>query len=330
MQVDLVHTTLTACADIYDHYTALSYVWGDPNNTSPICVDGNSLSITMNLYSALRDLRHESRALLVWAICINQRDDEEKLKQIAMMGRIYSPADHTVIYLGPIKIKDEKKCDSWASTIFDGSHSSSEILESVLNQAWFRRVWVFQELVFSKDPIVQVGKYRVPWALYHRMTRSIESGYSGGSPEVLQGSKLLNEMHRARENHQKAVWSEGKVPDLGLTMLDLLRARRGLGVTDPKDMIFAHLGFASDGEGLKRLISYSMSWAEVYHSVARWMSDRVLFSEVDDSYPSERLEGLASRAPDWSTRENRRTAAGKPRYFRARVRRPGDYLSGIS
>jgi hypothetical protein len=81
-------------------------------------------------------------------------------------------------------------------------------------------------------------------------------------------------------------------------MLDLLRARRGLGATDPKDTIFAYLGFASNEEDLKRLINYSMSRAEVYPSAAHWLSDRMLFSELDDSYPSERLEGLVSWTPD--------------------------------
>jgi len=63
-------------------------------------------------------------------------------------------------------------------------------------------------------------------------------------------------------------------------------------------MIFAHLGFASDLEDLKCPINYSMSRAEVYPSAAHWLSDRMLFSELDDSYHSERLEGLVSWTPD--------------------------------
>jgi hypothetical protein len=39
----------------------------------------------------------------MWAdgICINQNDDVEKSKQVAMIGEIYAGAHKTIIYLGP-------------------------------------------------------------------------------------------------------------------------------------------------------------------------------------------------------------------------------------
>ena len=57
-------------------------------------------------------------------------------------------------------------------------------------------------------------------------------------------------------------------------MIDLLRARRGLGVTHPKDMIFAHLGFASDSADLTPRINYSMDHNLVYNAFARYMIDQ--------------------------------------------------------
>ncbi|KAE9379676.1 HET-domain-containing protein [Stipitochalara longipes BDJ] len=121
VRCDLLHTTLRFCADIYGHYTALSYVWGNPNNNKIIWVNRTPFSITVNLYSALRDLRHKSSALQLWtdAICINQRDDKEKLEQIKIIGKIYSMAARTVIYFGPLETGDEAKLDSWALTDFD-------------------------------------------------------------------------------------------------------------------------------------------------------------------------------------------------------------------
>ncbi|KAH8782266.1 heterokaryon incompatibility protein-domain-containing protein, partial [Hyaloscypha sp. PMI_1271] len=152
VKCSLIHSTLKIYGDIYDDYTALSYVWGDPNDTKSIWIDGFPFPTTINLFSALRDLRHENRALLVWAdaICINQIDDKEKLGQIAMMGKIYSMAEHTVIYLGPLEAKNTDELNSWASVDFHESRLSSGLADLVLSQTWFRRVWVFQELVFSK------------------------------------------------------------------------------------------------------------------------------------------------------------------------------------
>ncbi len=110
VKCSLIHTTLRFCGDIYEHYTAILYVWRDPNDTRIICIDEIPVATTINLFSALRDLRHENRTLTVWAdaICINQHDDEEKFKQIAMMGKIYSMADHTVIYLGRRPISNNR------------------------------------------------------------------------------------------------------------------------------------------------------------------------------------------------------------------------------
>jgi hypothetical protein len=68
LQCTLLHTTLSQCdRDIIDHYTALSYVWGDPNKTGSIYVDGHNFTITATLEAALRDLRDPSRVLRIWA-----------------------------------------------------------------------------------------------------------------------------------------------------------------------------------------------------------------------------------------------------------------------
>ncbi|PMD67166.1 HET-domain-containing protein [Hyaloscypha bicolor E] len=323
VKCELIHTTLRICEDIYDQYTAVSYVWGDPNNTKVIWVDETPLPITVNLYSAFVDLRHEKKALLLWAdaICINQCDNEEKLKQVAMMGRIYSVANHTVIYLGFLVAEFEAIWNQCAMTSVEQSPALTEFVHTALNQVWFQRVWVFQELVFSQDPRVQFGRARIPWNTFHQAMSSLMN--SGTllrlNSKAMHGSTLLSQMHRARESHQKAIWSEDPDPEMlpikvkaeSLTMLELLRARRGLGVTDPKDMIFAHLGFASDGQELGPKVNYSMSCAEVFHSFARSMIDTgfhlALFGELSDGCPSARVTGLASWTPDWSMAKKSRS-----------------------
>jgi hypothetical protein len=99
----LIHTTLTKCCrDIYDHYTALSYVWGDPKHTKTILVNGLLFQATANLASALNDLRDEQRPLRLWAdaICIDQHNIQERSDQVKLMKDIYTMAHQTVAYLG--------------------------------------------------------------------------------------------------------------------------------------------------------------------------------------------------------------------------------------
>ncbi|PMD36218.1 HET-domain-containing protein [Hyaloscypha variabilis F] len=215
VRCELIHTTLSNCTDIYEHYTALSYVWGDPIYAKTIWLDETAILVTHNLFSALRDLRSDSRPLRIWAdaICINQQDDDEKLRQISMMGKIYSLADHTVIYLNFLNPQEAAKLDGcmssnlddWLSSNVDKSQFSADIAELILSHTWFRRVWVFQELVLSKDPRVQIGRHRFPWIALYRIVQSHRQPFTTGLRPLAasEGSRLHSEMHKAHQEHQK-------------------------------------------------------------------------------------------------------------------------------
>ncbi|KAM5341260.1 hypothetical protein ACJ41O_015369 [Fusarium nematophilum] len=89
------------------HFHALSYVWGDPEQTDTVSVNGNSIQVTRNLADALRHapghLKPTGGSIRIWAdaICINQRDDNEKKHQVPLMKDIYSLADIVICWLGP-------------------------------------------------------------------------------------------------------------------------------------------------------------------------------------------------------------------------------------
>ena len=104
-------------------YEALSYTWNTdipihlttkppPQNsntgppeplTRPIKCGGRLLTVQLNLYYALEQFRRKPRQVPLWvdSICIDQKDNAHKAEQIALMGRIYSTAQHVVIWLGP-------------------------------------------------------------------------------------------------------------------------------------------------------------------------------------------------------------------------------------
>jgi hypothetical protein len=167
----LIHTTLSNYAyDLVNHFTALSYVWGDAENGENIWIDGHQASVTANLHAALRDIRQIAEPIRMWAdaICINQSDVGEKNIQVSMMSKIYAAADHTVIHLGvELGERDEEVWRVWAdlnsnpspSALYGAIASHDILIASLLKAAWFRRAWVFQELVLSKDPWVQLGKH---------------------------------------------------------------------------------------------------------------------------------------------------------------------------
>ena len=84
-------------------YEALSYVWGDVRETSPVQVNDLTLAIGKNLRAALLDLRRTGESRLLWAdaLCIDQSNLDERAKQVQIMGDIYALATRTVVWLGP-------------------------------------------------------------------------------------------------------------------------------------------------------------------------------------------------------------------------------------
>ena len=84
-------------------YVALSYVWGDENDRRPIFVNGDLVHIGTNLEEALRELRHDTEDVILWAdqLCINQDDNIENSLQVQQMKSFYTQANHVIAWIGP-------------------------------------------------------------------------------------------------------------------------------------------------------------------------------------------------------------------------------------
>jgi hypothetical protein len=83
-------------------YNALSYHWGEVNSAKKIELDGELFPVRENLHLALQHIRHttERRRFFIDALCINQKDNDEKSCQVQSMWAIYKFAKHAVVFLG--------------------------------------------------------------------------------------------------------------------------------------------------------------------------------------------------------------------------------------
>jgi hypothetical protein len=83
-------------------FRALSYVWGTEKLEETLETPFGALNITSSLASALRHIRRTEYPMLLWvdAICINQKDDEEKKSQIKLLPHVFQHAMTTLAYLG--------------------------------------------------------------------------------------------------------------------------------------------------------------------------------------------------------------------------------------
>jgi hypothetical protein len=198
--------TATAPTPGVPPFVALSYTWGNPDHTEELLLDNQPVQKTVNLVAGLRQLRallgDPSRARgifgnssnLFWidALSINQSDNAEKSVQVPRMGAIFGAAELVVAWLGEngeddsdiqqlmslintTKLKEQSRSvDDYCRIIteLDGAslHRVVQVYSTIARRAWFRRIWVVQEVVLSQCTIVLSGPY---WCYYSDFTYAI-------------------------------------------------------------------------------------------------------------------------------------------------------------
>ncbi|KAJ1325984.1 HET domain-containing protein [Microdochium nivale] len=83
-------------------FVALSYAWGNLNETAPITINGVEVHVTRNLRRALALHSSRQHEYPIWAdaVCINQANLGEKSSQIKLMSRVYEQAASVFCWLG--------------------------------------------------------------------------------------------------------------------------------------------------------------------------------------------------------------------------------------
>lgn len=82
-------------------FVVLSYRWGVANASHEIILNGHPFHVRPNLWAFLNVIR-EQPEIILWidALCINQRDIEERNQQVRIMGDIFRSARMVLSWLG--------------------------------------------------------------------------------------------------------------------------------------------------------------------------------------------------------------------------------------
>jgi hypothetical protein len=83
-------------------WEALSYCWGSSTVLKPLLISGKVLNITGSLHLALQHLRLSDGERVIWIdqVCINQRDLDERGRQVQHMNVIFKKAGRVTAWLG--------------------------------------------------------------------------------------------------------------------------------------------------------------------------------------------------------------------------------------
>jgi hypothetical protein len=291
---------------LQEQWDCVSYNWGGQEFThSIICHSTSRLAITLHLHEALRRFRSATRPSRLWAdaVCINQKDDVEKSKQIPLMGRIYGQASRVLIWLGRggqeeargIEVLHRISKGSQAAEPPTTNTSELEAVQSVIRLPWFSRRWIIQELVLNPEAVLYYGLSRILWSRFLLATEILNK------TGILLDRTAQDAIHVLGDQWKRLALSKelGK----GGPLLSLLHSFHSFECADDRDKIYALAGLASDGEGLE--VNYSRPSAEIYRDFALQMltkEDNVF--EVLAYAGAFRRHGhefsLGSWVPDWS------------------------------
>ncbi|KAH8771517.1 heterokaryon incompatibility protein-domain-containing protein, partial [Hyaloscypha finlandica] len=369
-------STRTVDLDDKPQYGALSYTWGRPisvfqtkeerdnleDQQLPVICDGRIVNIGQNLHDFLgawqrmlqatsdgndeRTVSARKVGLLppteLWidAICIDQRDIDEKSTQVSMMGRIYSQTQKVIIWLGPednftrpalqiiFKMQEIEQLQARACRLMtdeDGCKAlglppiTSSIWWSVfafLHRSWFRRVWVMQELAFAPQIQMQCGLLTFPWAALSKAAGVLYESRLGDSMDMwawmeLDGPKFNEPLFL--EDLTPILTTEER-PDSDRNLFSTLKGRAS---SDPRDKIYAVLDIAKRDVHDTDLVSpyrrplvpnYHLDTAEVYVEAAWYIllsgNDLELLSRKNLCSKNEesglKPPSLPSWVPDWT------------------------------
>jgi hypothetical protein len=309
---------ITKLADAPE-YSAISYVWGDSFNKTPIDCQGEHLNVTRNLEDALCSLRHNDKPVVIWAdaVCIDQTNLQERAWQVSLMGEIYQKAKQVFVCLDhnveKNNFQDVQSLINDVDTLISTHASIDEMpaltehdalfsdrrwaaFKDMLECPWFSRTWVIQEVALASYAVVIYGDAQFEYATLLRI------GSWARECAVHIYSTLSFDLHITWSK----TWDDHSLMRSN-TFLDLLSLVRGLGCTDPRDRVYAFLGhpLAKLGEGTRTIVwpDYEKSYLDVYLEAAVNMvkqTNQIIILSATEHTEQTILEQFPSWVPRWN------------------------------
>ncbi|KAF2202117.1 HET-domain-containing protein [Delitschia confertaspora ATCC 74209] len=269
----------------FPSYEALSYVWGSPLDPPSITFNGHErFPVTANLFTALKYLRYRDRKRVLWvdAVCINQKDIEERNAQVRLMGEIYKGARPVLVWLG----QEDEGSDEALGLLSSLDQESIEGLGreeeitlfsfyfELVKKPWFTRIWTVQELVLAMgaEPLVGLGWKWVSWTKLFRIWDIVSErqfsempGISLSLPAddtVVEESQTLRPVNiklALLNNLRAAITNNG-----GDNLRNLLLNTHTSQATEPRDRIFAIRGMLHSSEQDGITVDYARPVSTVY------------------------------------------------------------------
>jgi hypothetical protein len=154
-------------------WKALSYRWGEDEPECVVYLGDHPMPVRKILYGFIAQMAAEERRdwFFIDAICINQENESEKPSQVTQMGEIYRRAKGVVIWIVYEPYHYEDNALDTGQATYDPVDDSVDILSmsrekrerAVLENSFWSRLWIVQEVLLAAHLIIRIGSAEVDW-----------------------------------------------------------------------------------------------------------------------------------------------------------------------
>ncbi|KAK6083220.1 HET domain-containing protein [Seiridium cupressi] len=229
-------------------YEALSYTWGDPQDTRTIHVGGKRFKVTASLWNALHNIRLQSETRTLWvdAVCIDQTNLAEKSSQVPLMAMIYRRARRVLVslntHIAPSWVQSSEPStwpEGWAvkqADMYWGS-ASYWLFQLAIEEYW-KRCWIVQEIGSALAIDVYAGPQPIPWRSFIQLMRLYEKKFpSGPAHRVTRLDDLRASLYQDGETYMLERLLESFVDSFCSVSLDKVLAFSNLAVDCQEDCL---------------------------------------------------------------------------------------------
>lgn len=312
-------------------YEAISYTWGDGKPCRPILNGSSSFIVTQKVFDILSERRSDWCPKYLWidAICINQQDAEDKTRQVQMMREIFAKASRVTVWLGPgpdanliwnllmqkflplMFMDSETRSKSLSQAYFEDRQREGQepkhwlALLKMLQNPWFDRVWVIQEVAVGNKVLILYGDRCFPWEHVSFLFRNLAEGDTISSISTTELVRFGPDDRKATGFPAGAVhgnlMNDFRIDIKSDKPVELFRALcicNTFKATDLRDKVFALLGLTAAWTSRELVVDYQLSTSQVLINTARYLY------KTDNFIPQLLLAGLgwprtAAETPSW-------------------------------
>lgn len=258
-------------------FDAISYCWGDPDDTRSITGDGYPFTVTRNAFEALETLEtlgiknYCLRYLWIDAVCINQNETSEKNHQVPLMRDI-SRRERAVHAWLAYKIPREhllratlrRTSAGEALDVINKDPEHVVMYQDILHCPWWDRLWVVQEALLASKVLFHLGRITIQWVSMKELFQHHVQGFMNeirisevpnGLFDFLEASKKVSEFFDLKVVSLTPREGAQATPNF-------LQCVKHKSVTDERDRVYGLIGLLPAQLSIEP--DYNLSVAEVF------------------------------------------------------------------